>query len=182
MHAFQGTIMTAGLIPEHTVSLCIVNFNGERYLQQTLQAVYDQDTVFAEIILVDNASQDDGLRLVGRDFPDVRIVRLPRNMGPGPARNAGLQATNSRMVVFIDNDVLLSRTCVARLMDAMVRHPGSAAVMPRIFYHRNPDLIQFDGAYSHYLGLMILSNVDVAPCGRGSALPPGLYHNHMFSV
>ncbi len=169
--------MTAGLPSEHTVSLCIVNFNGERYLQQTLRAVYAQDTAFAEIILVDNASLDDGLRLVYRDFPGVRIVRLPQNLGPGPARNAGLQAASSRMVLFIDNDVLLSRTCTARLVDAMRRHPRSAAVMPRIIYRSNPDLIQFDGAYSHYLGLMILSNVDVdrrevahQPCHLGSII------------
>ena len=153
--------MTAGLSSDHAVSICIVNFNGERYLHNTLQAVYAQDTRFNEIVLVDNASQDNGLSLVRRHFSQVRIVRLPRNLGPGPARNAGLQAVASRHVLFIDNDVLLSRTCVAQLMEAMTRHPRAAAAMPRIIYSGNRNLIQFDGAYSHYLGLMILSNVDV---------------------
>ncbi len=152
--------MTTASTSNDSVSLCLINYNGERYLQDTLQAVYAQSTVFEELVLMDNASQDNSLSLVRRNFPEVRIVCLPRNMGPGPARNAGLQAIAGRRILFIDNDVLLSRACVAQLMHVMERHPGAAAAMPRVIHNSDRSVIQYDGAYSHYLGHMILSNAD----------------------
>lgn len=137
-------------------TLCIINFNGMRHLQRTLPAVVGLAAEFAEIILVDNASTDGSLAYVEAGFPSIRVVRLNRNDGPGAARNAGLASTRSELVLFIDNDVIPQPGCAGILARTLAEHPQAAVAAPRILYAHRPDIVQYDGADNHYLGLMIL--------------------------
>lgn len=143
------------------VTLCIVNYNGLRHLERTLPAVRAIADEFVEILLVDNASTDGSLAYVETRFPEVRIVRLDRNDGPGAARNAGLAAAQTDLVFFVDNDVMPEPGCAARLAAALAANPRAAVAAPRILYAHEPDIVQYDGADNHYLGLMILHHQDV---------------------
>jgi GT2 family glycosyltransferase len=137
-------------------TLCIVNYNGERCLPATLAAAVDLAGQFAEIVLVDNGSSDGGLALAARDFPQVRVVALPENGGPGVARNAGLRAASTDRVLFIDNDVTLTSECAARLSQALDGEPNAVIAMPVVIYAGRRDTVQYAGAGSHFLGLMTL--------------------------
>lgn len=151
-------------------TLCVVNFNGARHLPRTLGAATALVDDFAEILLVDNASTDDSLDLVGRDFPSVRVVRLPGNAGPGAARNAGLREARSDLVLLIDNDVTLGPGCAAILAEALAARPRAVIAAPRVLYAHNPDIIQYDGAASHFLGVMILENPNAPVAGADRAV------------
>ena len=62
------------------VSVIIVNWNGERFLERCLAALMAQTVKPHEIILVDNASSDRSLEIVCQ-FPSVRLMELERNTG-----------------------------------------------------------------------------------------------------
>ena len=64
------------------VTLCLVNFDGMHYLPQALDAA-EPHTQFAEILVVDNASTDGSVTLLKSRYPQVRIVPLESNRGPG---------------------------------------------------------------------------------------------------
>jgi len=81
-----------------------------------------------EIIAVDNASTDGSAEMVRREFPDVRLVRLPDNRGAA-GRNAGVAAATGELVVTLDNDVLFTTPDdVERVVAAFARHPRAAVV------------------------------------------------------
>ncbi len=143
------------------ISLCIVNYNGLRHLERTLPAMLALAHEFAEILLVDNASSDGSVAFVESGFPNVRIIRLDRNDGPGAARNAGLAAACTELVLFVDNDVVPEPGCARKLAEALGANPRAAVAAPRILYAHKPDIVQYDGADNHYLGLMILHHQDV---------------------
>jgi GT2 family glycosyltransferase len=151
-------------------TLCIVNFNGLRHLERTLPSVLAIAAEFAEIVLVDNASTDASVAFVEAGFPTVRIVRLDSNDGPGAARNAGLQAARTELVLFIDNDVVPEAGCAAHLAAALAAHPKAAVAAPRILYAHKPGIVQYDGADNHYLGLMILHHQDMPREEAGAEL------------
>jgi len=150
------------------VTLCIVNYNGLRHLERTLPAICALAHEFAEIVLVDNASTDGSVAFVEARFPAVRIVRLDRNDGPGAARNAGLAAARTDLVLFVDNDVAPEPGCAAALAAALEAHPLAAVAAPRILYAHNPEIVQYDGADNHYLGLMILHHQDMPRSRAGT--------------
>jgi GT2 family glycosyltransferase len=143
------------------VSACVVNYNGERYLEATLTAVRRSRTRFAEILLVDNGSTDRSLELLRECFPEVRVVPLGRNGGPAAARNAGFRAAAHDVVLFIDNDVAPHPDCAARLAAALAQRSDALIAMPRVLYVGRPEVIQYDGADCHFLGLMVMRHAEL---------------------
>jgi GT2 family glycosyltransferase len=148
------------MMQDPAVTLCIINFNGARHLREAFEAVRTQSWPFAEVLLIDNASDDDSLDVTRTLCPSTRIIRLEENRGPGAARNAGLAAATSELVLFQDNDIRLGSDTVARLVMHTREHPGTCIVTPRVVYEADPELVQFDSADCHFLGLMYTRNAD----------------------
>jgi GT2 family glycosyltransferase len=141
-------------------TLCVINFNGATFLQPTLAAACALEHRFAAIVLIDNGSQDDSVKLIERDFPAVRIVRLPENLGAGGARNVGLREAPSDLILFIDNDVAITERCVDGLLSAIAKHPNAALAAAAIIYAHQRDTMQYDGAQCHFLGMQTLLDED----------------------
>jgi glycosyltransferase involved in cell wall biosynthesis len=89
-----------------TVSVVIPTFNRRRRLAETLASVRAQTFTDHEVVLVDDASTDGTAAWVRRAFPEVRVVRLARNMGPAAARNRGIDAARGPLIAFLDADDL----------------------------------------------------------------------------
>jgi GT2 family glycosyltransferase len=163
--------------PRPPLTLCIINFNGADHLRGAFAALAAQDWEFAEILVVDNASQDESAAVVRELCPQARFIRLPENLGPGAARNVGFAAAQHDLVLFQDNDVRLNPGTVERLANCLIgqatrmqRH--ALAVAPRVLYATDPDTVQFDSADCHFLGLMTTRNAD-EPAARPDATAPG---------
>ena len=142
-------------------ALCILNYNGEAILPLALQAACAIAEKFAEIVVLDNGSQDGSLELMRRDFPRVRIVELGQNLGAAGGRNAGLRGLNSDLILLMDNDVALTADCVDRLVEALGSRPHASIAVPAVIYGNQRELIQYCGAGCHYLGQQILVNENV---------------------
>ncbi len=141
-------------------TLCMVNYNGEKYLEESLGSVFLQKETFIEILLIDNASEDRSLEIVSHKFPTVKVIKLNKNAGPAVARNVGFREACSDLILFMDNDVSLAPECADNLLKALNDNPRAAVATPRVLYANNKNVIQFDGADCHFLGLMTLHNVN----------------------
>jgi GT2 family glycosyltransferase len=142
-------------------TLCMINYNGARFLASSLRCAVAQSDHFAELVVIDDASQDGSLDVARREFPPVRIVRLPENRGPAAARNVALRASGTDLVVLVDNDVSLADDCVERLTAALAAHPEAVIAAPTVLYAHDRGLIQYDSPGNHFLGLMSFHRQDV---------------------
>jgi GT2 family glycosyltransferase len=142
-------------------TLCMINYNGERFLAASLRAAVAQGERFAELVLIDDASQDCSLDIVRREFPSVRIVRLPENRGPAAARNVAVRAAATDLVVLVDNDVSLADDCVERLLAALAADPEAVIAAPIVLHAHDRGLIQYERPGNHFLGLMSFHRHDV---------------------
>lgn len=143
-----------------SVTLCIINHNGAEHLQSALSAANAQSWPFAEILLIDNASEDDSLTIANTLCPAIRIIQLPHNVGPGGARNAGFAAARDDLILFQDNDIRLETDTAAGLIGRLEASPDALVVAPRVVYADDPGTVQFDSADCHFLGLMATRNAD----------------------
>lgn len=143
------------------ISICVVNYNGEALVGDAIRAAIGAEPSFREVVLIDNGSTDRSLELVSSQFPQVRIIALADNRGPGAARNAGFTSSLGDRVLFVDNDVLVTPHCAAELSRALDADREAVIAMPRVLYRHSPEIIQYDGAESHYLGMMSLRNQDM---------------------
>ena len=112
-----------------TASIAILNYQRRDALRRALEAARDQRHAALEIIAVDNASTDGSAEMVRDEFPDVRLVPLPENIGAA-GRNAGVAAAKGDIVFTLDNDVLLPdarrRRPHARRSSSAIRAPPSS--------------------------------------------------------
>ena len=75
--------MRSQVIP--SVASVTVAYNDARVLPRQMDALLGQTRPLQEIIVVDNASTDSTRALLAERYPEVRVLRMPENMGVGGA-------------------------------------------------------------------------------------------------
>ncbi|MFL6711434.1 MAG: FkbM family methyltransferase, partial [Sulfurifustis sp.] len=89
------------------VSVVVAVYNVARYLSQCLDSLVHQTLKDAEIIVVDDASTDDSVRII-RDYqarhPNVRLIQCAHNRGLATVRNIGMRAAKGEYIAFADGD------------------------------------------------------------------------------
>ncbi|MDB5145715.1 MAG: hypothetical protein JWQ66_4428 [Mucilaginibacter sp.] len=97
------------LVNNKLVSIIIPVYNAEKYLKETVQSALAQTWINKEIIVVDDGSTDNSLK-IANSFRDthVRVFCQP-NKGAAAARNFGLSVARGQFIQFLDADDLLSK-------------------------------------------------------------------------
>nr|WP_294931649.1 glycosyltransferase family 2 protein [uncultured Flavobacterium sp.] len=94
---------------DELVSIITPTFNAEKYIRDTLQSVLNQSYQNWEMILVDDASTDQTVKIINNFAEkDVRfkIFKLSKNSGNGFARNVALEKATGKYIAFLDADDL----------------------------------------------------------------------------
>jgi len=136
-----------------SISVVIPVHNGEAFLDETFASIWAQNYTPLEVIVVDDGSTDgtrDKVRAIqGRP---VRLLELG-GTGPSPARNAGIRASDSELISFLDCDDLLTSGALHKLAHALNERPdaGIAQGMIRNFSDIRPGNRRFvTGPYRFY--------------------------------
>lgn len=87
------------------VSVVVVNYNGNSFLKDLLDMLWNQTFHNFEIIFVDDGSYDDSLKTIRKSTPkmNVKILELD-HVGVGCARQKGIEASNGKYIMFVDVD------------------------------------------------------------------------------
>lgn len=107
------------------VSVVIAAYNPGDLLERSLGSVLDQTFTDIEVLVVDDASEQDIRSVTGMDDPRVRHIRLPRNRGRGVVRNTGVVEARSDLVAFLDHDDEWLPTKLQEQISAISSHPGA---------------------------------------------------------
>lgn len=106
------------------LSVVIPAFEAAATLGHVLDALAVVEDVKLDVVVVDDASHDLTSRLAARHWSAPTVLRLPKRVGPGDARNVGVALASAETVLFCDADVLVSGAAVAehavRAMDGLV--------------------------------------------------------------
>ncbi|HZO93745.1 MAG TPA: glycosyltransferase [Candidatus Baltobacteraceae bacterium] len=111
-------------------TVVIATYNRRRVLAGTLRKL----TALPEapsIVVVDNGSRDGTARTVAREFPEVLLLRLPRNVGAA-GRTVGARAAKTRYVAFCDDDCWWEPGAIAHASALLDAHPGVAVLNARV--------------------------------------------------
>jgi GT2 family glycosyltransferase len=153
-----------------TVGAVVVNHDGGARVLRVLAALHRQQYPLAQIVVVDNASQDGSRERIAREYPGVQLLDLGTNRGIAIARNAGLRELGTKLALLLDHDVYVQAGCIRRLVEACIEHQATV-VCPRIRLIPERDVVQADGAALHFLGTQILRHgyerVGVSPDEAG---------------
>ena len=120
------------------ISVVIPCYNYARYLPDAVGSVVAQQDVDVEVIIVDDVSTDDSLRVargLAAAHPNVRVLASEQNGGHVRAFNAGWQVASGAYIVKLDADDLLAAGALARAAALFEAHPNVGLVYghPRHF-------------------------------------------------
>jgi GT2 family glycosyltransferase/glycosyltransferase involved in cell wall biosynthesis len=120
------------------VSVIIPSWNGKELLAMTLPAVIKavleiKDTE-NEIILIDNGSDDGSVEYIRQNFPQIRLISLPTNKGFAAATNIGVRESRNRIVVLLNNDMVVDENFLDPLLEVFRQEPNVFGVSCHIYF------------------------------------------------
>lgn len=116
------------------IRIVTVTYNSAGVIGNLLSSIPDG----VEVVVVDNASQDDSCAIA--EQAGATVIRATDNRGFGTACNLGAQGNTRAFVFFVNPDAVLDEGCCAALVAAAERHPTAGAM--------NPAILEPDGAFA----------------------------------
>ena len=89
------------------VSIIIVNYNGQRFLDDCISSIKKFVSVPYEIIIVDNASTDGSCAHIRKNWPEIKLVENSRNYGFTGGNNLGADHSIGRLLFLLNYDTKL---------------------------------------------------------------------------
>jgi GT2 family glycosyltransferase len=115
----------------------IVNWNRRDYIKATLQHLRDHWYRGMEVLVVDNASTDGTPEMIASEFPEMRLMSLPENVGQCKGLNIGLENSRAEVVISLDNDAILQPGSIERILAKFSERPRLAVLHGKIIDYDN---------------------------------------------
>lgn len=119
------------------LSIIIVSWNTRQLLADCLTSLYQYPPQDAfEVIVVDNASDDDSAALVREQFPQVRLIESPENVGFAEGNNLAVSLCRGIYILLLNPDTVVKANAFDALVQFMDAHPAVGAAGSMLL---NPD-------------------------------------------
>ncbi|MFI3315842.1 MAG: glycosyltransferase family 2 protein [Rikenellaceae bacterium] len=140
------------------ISVVILNWNGADFLRKYLPGVVKHTAMVAdsEVIVVDNHSSDDSVKLLKNEFNEVKIIELDKNYGFTGGYNRAIKRVDSKYVMLMNSDIMVNDNYLEPLIQYMEQHDDCAAVMPKILSLTEPSKFEYAGAAGGFLDFLCL--------------------------
>lgn len=132
------------------LSIVILNWNGAEMMRRYLPSVikYSQG---ADIIVADNASTDNSLKVLKKEFPEVKTIVLEKNWGFTEGYNKALSQIDTEYYLLLNSDVRVEEGWLTPMMIYMSKHHDVAACQPKLLSDVNPKMFEYAGACGGYI-------------------------------
>jgi len=126
-----------GKVNEPTLSIVLVGWNNKAYLDPCLKSLYESGMKNTfDVIVIDNGSTDGSQVMLREKYPQVRIIQNSNNVGLGKASNQGIQATNGKHILLLNNDTIVNGPSFDAMVDFLEQNPKAGGVGGKLM---NPD-------------------------------------------
>ncbi|WP_297416983.1 glycosyltransferase family 2 protein [Clostridium sp.] len=129
-----------------SIGIVICNYNKRDYVLQCIQSVLESKMQDFDLYLVDNASVDDSVEMIEKEYRDkVELIVNKENLGGSGGFNAGLRKAlekGYKYLMCIDNDVLLDEDAIGELYNFLETHDDVGMVGSKVYHMNNPDYVQ----------------------------------------
>ena len=120
-------------------------------MRRFLPSVVDYSQDEAEVIVADNGSTDNSCEMLEKEFPSVRLIRLPENYGFAEGYNRALAELDHEYFLLLNSDVEVTPHWLTPLRTYMDEHPEVGACQPKLMSWREKDTFEYAGGAGGYL-------------------------------
>ncbi|MBD3244424.1 MAG: glycosyltransferase [Candidatus Moranbacteria bacterium] len=151
------------------LSLVILNYNGKKHLKALLDSVLEQTYRNFEVIVIDNCSTDNSLKIIKRYKKlSIKLISLKNPKSFSYANNLGIKKAKNNFVLFLNNDLKLEKNCLNNLIFKTQKAKNWAAIALKMRMYYSPKIINSLGVslkekrfgYDNFLGLIDFGQID----------------------
>jgi N-acetylglucosaminyl-diphospho-decaprenol L-rhamnosyltransferase len=118
--------------PVPRLAVVIVNWNVCRLLRDCLRSLEEDGVAdLGEVYVVDNASSDDSVEMVRKEFPWVRLIASPQNLGFSRGNNLVLREARAEYYLLLNPDVVVHRGTLRHLLEFAGTHRHHGLMAPK---------------------------------------------------
>lgn len=116
-------------------TIVVTVYNKEKYIKQCIQSVLNQTCDDFELIVIDDCSQDNSIKIV-EEFDDkrIKIIKNIKNEGVSSSRNTALKFAQGKYIYFVDCDDELRQTLLLEAKKELLKDEASVLIFPYNIY------------------------------------------------
>ena len=112
------------------ISVIVPVYNAKNYICETMEMVRGQSHEDWELLLIDDASLDESVKLIEgylkkQKDPRIRLIKKENNEGAAAARNRGIKEAKGRYIAFLDADDIWRKDKLEKQLAFMEKHQSS---------------------------------------------------------
>jgi GT2 family glycosyltransferase len=160
------------------VSIIIPTYNRETQVLNCITSFCNSNYPAMEIIVVDNASTDNTVLRIKKEFPHVQVIEMEKNLGASGGRNAGIVWAKGDYLCFADSDNTVDRELLNELVNLAESDQRIGFVGPKVYYAGDPKRIWYAGANinlltskTKYIGINLVDNGQYATVREVGHIP-----------
>lgn len=135
----------------HRISVVILNWNTRNFLEKFLPDVIRYSEDLADVIVADNASTDDSVDFLIKNFPSVKIIRNANNDGYAGGYNSALSKVETEYYILLNSDVKVTEHWLEPMLTLMDSDKQSGACQPKILSYHSPEYFEYAGAAGGFI-------------------------------
>tara|TARA_R110000787_G_scaffold234375_7_gene341273 strand:+ start:26 stop:1024 length:999 start_codon:yes stop_codon:yes gene_type:complete len=134
-------------------AIIILNWNGEKLLEQFLPSIVNFSSELAAIYVADNASSDASIAFVKDQFPSVQIIENAINGGYAKGYNDALASIDADIYCLINSDVEVTNNWIPPILDIFKKEENTAIIQPKILDFKDKSKFEYAGAGGGFVDL-----------------------------
>ncbi|WP_339093895.1 glycosyltransferase [Deinococcus sp. VB142] len=118
------------------ISVTLISYNSPEVTIEAIGSIIkslEKYNIDGEIIVVDNNSTENNVKLIEKIFPNVALICLDENIGFARAHNLALQKTRGKYVFIANSDVVLRDNVFGNSIEKFEHDPDLAAIGPLVY-------------------------------------------------
>lgn len=133
------------------LAVVILNYNGVEHLKKYLHSVRNEIPDYSRLYIADNASTDESVAFLQKEFPAVDLILLPENAGYAGGYNEALHQIDAEYYFLVNSDVELKAGAIHPLVTFLDSRSEYAACQPKVLSLTEPDCFEHAGAGGGWL-------------------------------
>jgi GT2 family glycosyltransferase len=132
------------------VSVIIPNFNGQSFLKNCLDSLYNQK-IPLEVIVIDNGSEDGSVDYI-KSISNIILIENKENLGFAKAVNQGIAISSNEFVFLLNNDTVIEKNTIFHLLNCINKNENIFSVASKMLQLKDKNLIDDAGDEYTILG------------------------------
>lgn len=127
-----------------SVCVIILNWNSHKDTIECVESCLKLDYSPYEVVIIDNASEDDSENILRKAFPTLKLIQTSANLGYAGGNNVGIRYAvekGSDFIWLLNNDTVVTPQALSVLVAYAETNPAIGMVGSKILFYSDPSLI-----------------------------------------